>query len=295
MKNISKNIGFLSVADERVIAMFETAPDVADKPGAKPVDIIEGGITFEHVSFTYENGMSSLSDINFSIKPQQQVAIIGPPGAGKTTITNIILRLYDPANGKVFVDGVDIQDYQVASWRKNISIVLQDSLLFKTTIRENISYDIENATTESIQQAAKLANAHGFIKNFPQGYDTVIGEPGTTLSIDQKQRIAIARAAMRDTPIVILDEPTLGLDKKHEKIVRDAINKLCANRTTFLVTHDVSNLDVDRVLYFINGKLVGDGTPKELLTLNRNYAELLNFSNCVLSKKPEISEYSKSR
>ena len=236
-----------------------------------------GAVRFDHVSFAYEPGRPVLEEIDCEISPGQHVALVGPSGSGKSTLVSLILRLYDPTAGRVLIDGRDIREYTLASLRPQISVVLQDSLLFATTIRDNIAYGASGASppappAEAVEAAARLANAHAAL---PQGYDTVVGERGVTLSHGQRQRIAIARAAIRRAPIVVLDEPTTGLDKENEWAVIEALERLVAGCTTFLITHDLRlAARADLILYVDAGTVRERGTHAALLRANGRYAAL---------------------
>ena len=227
-----------SAAGERVLDLLDQVPDVRDLPGAVPAPPLRGAVRFEGVSFAYEPGRLALDQIDCEVESGEHVALMGPSGSGKTSFVSLILRFYDPTAGRVMIDGRDIREYTLASLRAQISVVLQDSLLFAASIRDNIAYGAPGASHEAVEAAARLANAHSFIAALPQGYDTVIGERGVTLSNGQRQRIAIARAAIRHAPILILDEPTTGLDRENAEAVIEALERLAEGRTAFLITHD---------------------------------------------------------
>jgi ATP-binding cassette subfamily B protein len=262
-----------SAAGERVIDLLERVPDVRDLPGAIRAPVFAGQVQFDQVSFAYERGQRLLEDIQIDLQPGQKVALVGPSGGGKTTLVSLLLRLYDPVQGRVRIDGRDIREFTLESLRSQISVVLQDNVLFAAAVRENIGCSAPGASPAEIEAAARLANAHDFITALPQGYDTILGERGATLSQGQRQRLAIARAALRQAPILILDEPTTGLDKNNEKAVLQALERLDSNRTTFLITHDLAQaVDSDLILYLENGRIVERGTHAELMRAGGRYA-----------------------
>jgi ATP-binding cassette subfamily B protein len=216
------------------------------------------------------------------VQPGQQIAVVGASGGGKSTLTSLILRLYDPNSGRILIDGQDLREYTLDSLRQQISVVLQESILFAASIRENIAYGKIGASDDEIEQAAKLANAHEFIMNLPDGYDTVLGERGCTLSGGQRQRIAIARAAIRQSPLIILDEPTTGLDNASEQAVNKALNRLTQGRTTFIISHDLPAIKhADLILYVEGGHILERGTHDQLMRLGDRYAALYQLQNAV--------------
>jgi len=278
VKDFAKYTGRLAKATasgERVLDLLERVPEVRDLPGAVRAPAFRGALRFVNVDFAYEPGLRVLEKIEFEVNPGQHVALVGPSGIGKSTLVSLILRFYDPVQGRVMIDGQDICDYTLESLRAQISVVLQDSLLFATSVRDNIAYGVPNATAEEIEAAACLVNAHEFIKALPHGYDTILGERGVTLSNGQRQRIAIARAAIRKAPILILDEPTTGLDEENERVVIEALERLAQGRTTFLITHNLHlAARADLILYLENGGVVERGSHKELIQANGRYAAL---------------------
>jgi ATP-binding cassette subfamily B protein len=271
-------LGKASAAGERVIDLLERVPEVRDLPGAVRAPAFAGGVTFDRVNFAYEHGQETLQDISFEVKAGQHVALVGPSGGGKTTLLSLILRLYEPHGGKVKIDGRDIREFTVESLRAQISVVLQDNVLFATSVRDNIAYGARQASFDEIQAAARLANADRFIMALPKGYDTVVGERGVTFSHGQRQRIAIARAAIRQAPILILDEPMTGLDQKNEREVLAALESLYGTRTIFLITHDPHHAArADLILYLEHGRVVERGTHADLIAANGRYAALHRF------------------
>jgi ATP-binding cassette, subfamily B, bacterial len=280
-KEASK-ISKASASGERIIDLFDIVPEVQDRPGAIAAHPFKGDVQFNNVYFAYGSDKMTLKNVSFQAKAGQRVAFVGPSGGGKSTLVSLLLRLYDPLLGEVCIDGQDIRNYQISSLRKQISIVLQDSVLFGVTIRDNIAYGAVNATHDEIEQAAKLANAHDFIMQLSQGYDTLISERGTTLSGGQRQRIAIARAAVRNARIVILDEPTVGLDNKSEKVVNEALHRLSKGSTTFLITHDLrASKDFDHIFYIENGQIVESGTHETLMKQAQHYAALYQLQAAI--------------
>jgi subfamily B ATP-binding cassette protein MsbA len=248
---------------------------IPERPNARDPGKLAGAIEFEHVSFAYDPAVPVLKDVSFSIAAGQFVGMVGTTGAGKSTVLSLIPRLYDPTAGSVRIDGVDVREYRLQGLRGQIGFVLQDTVLFRSTVRENIAYGRPEATEAEIVEAAKLANAHEFIARMPHGYDTELGERGLTLSGGQRQRIGIARALIRDAPILILDEPTAALDSQSEQLVIEALERLMKGRTVVTVAHRLSTIrDVDKIVVFDDGVVAEQGTHDELLALGGVYAEL---------------------
>ena len=263
------------VSAERIAEILEKEPEIQDNAQAVEASGLKGEIIFEDVSFDYGNGKSVLNAVSFTVSPGQTVALVGPSGAGKSTIANLLLRFYDPHQGRILIDGTDIRQYKLASLREQIAVVLQTSVLFCTTIKENIAYGKLDATMEEIIAATKAARAHDFILELEHGYDSIIGERGDTLSGGQRQRIAIARALIRNAPILILDEPMRGLDVESEMAVREALKRLMAGKTCLLITHDLQAVaGADLVLVLQEGRIVERGGHSDLMARSRQYRQL---------------------
>jgi ATP-binding cassette subfamily B protein len=280
MRDLSKMTDTVSkamVGYERIQEVLEIESRVQDEPGARQAPKFKGQIEFAQVGFNYggDKEKQVLKDISFKIEAGQVAAFVGPSGTGKTTLVSLIPRFYDPVSGHVGIDGTDIRRYRLKSLRDQISFVLQDTLLFRATIWENIAYGKPGAPPKEIKRAAELANAQEFIEEMPDGYDTMVGERGVTLSGGQRQRIAIARAVIRDTPILILDEPTVGLDATSEQSVIEALDKLMKGRTSVVIAHHLSTIRHADVIFVIKDcELVEQGTHDALLANNGVYAEL---------------------
>lgn len=265
-----------AVADSRdYFEVMELQPDIKDRPGAKSLKVGGGEIEFKNLAFSYSN-KSVIDDVSAVIHAGSKVALVGESGSGKTTITNLLLRLYEPDSGQILIDGQDIASVTQKSLRSQISMVFQDPSLFSGTIEENIAYGRSDYTQQQLVNAAKAANAHDFITKLDKGYKTTIGEKGLKLSGGQKQRIAIARAILKDAPILILDEATSSLDSKSEVYVQEALERLMQNRTTLIVAHRLSTIkSVDQILTFVDGKIDEQGSPKALSKTAGLYAKLL--------------------
>ncbi len=267
-----------TVALERIQQILQTDDIIPQKPGAINPEKFKGEIIFENVAFGYNHETAVLKNVNIKIKSGQRIGICGPTGCGKSTIASLIPRFYDPADGHILIDGTDISDYVLEGLRKQIGFVLQDTVLFYGSVGENIAYGKPGATQEEIINAARLANAEEFISKMPHGYDTLVGERGLTLSGGQRQRIGIARAIIRDSPILILDEPTAALDTESEKIVMDALEKLMKGRTVITIAHRLSTIyDSDKIIVIKGGEVMEQGTHEELIARGEIYAELYHI------------------
>lgn len=261
---------------ERVTLILDTPSAIESKPDAKNLEQVNGEITFENVSFHYGNNIPVLKNISFTCKPGMMIALVGPTGVGKTTITQLISRFYDPIEGQIFVDGNNLKDVTLESLRKNISPVLQDTFLFNGTIAENIAYAKPDATVEEIMDAAKAANIHEDILHMPKAYETQVGERGLRLSGGQKQRIAIARAILRQSPIIILDEATASVDVETEKQIQNAINNMAGKRTIIAIAHRLSTIkNADMILVIHEGEIKEQGTHSQLIEQDGLYAHML--------------------
>ncbi len=267
---------------ERVFEVLDTNPDIKDKPHAQKAGKLSGAVEFKNVSFSYKGDIQVLDDISFKVGAGQMIALVGPTGVGKTTVSALMARFYDPNSGEILMDGIDIRDMTLESLRNQLSIVLQDVFLFNGTIAENISYGSNKATREQIEEAAKTACIHEYIMSLPENYDTVIGERGVRLSGGQKQRISIARSVLRNSPILILDEATSAVDTETETEIQKAINKIAGTRTLFVIAHRLSTVKrADKIIVLENGKIAEEGRHDELLKLNGVYANLCNIQSLM--------------
>jgi ATP-binding cassette, subfamily B, bacterial MsbA len=263
------------VAAERIFEFLDAPYDVHDAANARPFGAVSNAIRFDDVSFEYEAGRPVLQNITLDVPAGSVVALVGPSGAGKSTLVDLVARFYDPASGRVLIDGVDLREFQIHSLRSHLGIVAQDTVLFHDTVRANIAYALPNATVEDIERAARTANAHEFIEHLPEGYDTVLGERATRLSGGQRQRLAIARAILRDPPILILDEATSALDSESERLVQEAMEKLLRGRTVFVIAHRLSTVrNADQIVVLQQGRIVQRGAHDELLAEGGLYRHL---------------------
>jgi subfamily B ATP-binding cassette protein MsbA len=278
IKDLSKMVNALaraSVSYDRIQEIIDIESAIRDRPDARIAPPFRGLVEFDGVTFGYDRDSTVLNDVSMRIEPGQRVAIVGPSGMGKSTIASLVPRFFDPLGGAVRIDGVDIREYTLKSLRDQISFVLQDSLLFRGTIWENISYGRPDADPEDTVRAAQLANAHDFIVALRHGYGTFVAERGSTLSGGQRQRIAIARAMVRNTPIVILDEPTTGLDAESERAVIGALDRLMEGRTCLVIAHHLQTVrSADLILVVKDTAIVERGTHDELMATGGVYWQL---------------------
>jgi ABC-type multidrug transport system fused ATPase/permease subunit len=275
---------------DRVMEVMEAEPEVKDGPGARPLSMPNGHVRLENVTFGYEPDRTVLEHVSLEARPGEMLALVGKTGAGKSTLVSLIPRFFDPWEGRVTLDGVDVRDLQLKSLREQVAIVLQEPFLLPFTIAENIAYGRPGAPREEIEAAARAANAHAFIERLPQGYDTVIGERGTTLSGGERQRIAIARALLKDAPILILDEPTSALDAETEALLFGALDRLMKGRTTFIIAHRLSTVHrANRIVVIEDGKVVETGTHTDLLATDGAYRRLHSYYD-VAYKRENVEE-----
>jgi len=275
LAKMTGTIAQAAVGVERVRGILDIDMSIPERPDAREPGRLEGAIEFDRVAFAYDPASPVLKSVTFSIRAGQFVGIVGTTGSGKSTVVSLIPRFYDPTAGRVLIDGVDIRDYKLQGMRDQIGFVLQDTVLFRGTVRENIAYGRPDAAEKEIVEAARLANAHEFIARMPDGYDTQVGERGLTLSGGQRQRIGIARAVIRNSPILILDEPTAALDSESEKVVIEALERVMKGRTVITIAHRLSTIrDADKIVVLKDGRVAEQGSHDELLALGGDYAEL---------------------
>jgi ABC-type multidrug transport system fused ATPase/permease subunit len=275
LATMTNTIAGASVGVERILAILDTDTVISERPDGIDPPPLRGEISFEHVSFGYDPACPVLRDVSFTIKPGEMVGVVGPTGSGKSTVVSLIPRFYDADSGSIKIDGTDIRDYTLQGLRSHIGYVLQDTVLFRGTVRDNIAYGHPGASEDDIVEAARLANADEFIIRMPLGYDSPIGERGLTLSGGQRQRIGIARVLIRDNPILILDEPTAALDTESERLVIEALERLMQGRTVITIAHRLSTIrDADKIIVLKDGAVAEEGRHEELLALNGIYAQL---------------------
>ncbi|VAX41625.1 Efflux ABC transporter, permease/ATP-binding protein [hydrothermal vent metagenome] len=278
IRNVAKYSGRTAKAlasAERIVELLDTAPTLKESPNAVEAPRTIERLAFEHLRFGYEPGTLALDDFTLEAKVGTVTALVGPSGAGKSTLMNLLLRLYDPDSGRITIDSRDIHDFTINSWRRRIAVVPQETTLFAGTIRENISFGQSDISEERVVEAAKLACADEFIMRMPEGYDTLIGERGNTLSEGQRQRLAIARAAVREAPILILDEPTASLDNENTELICRAIRNLARNRICFVISHDLRTIiDADQIVCLNRGRIAEHGSHDSLLARDGEYAKL---------------------
>jgi subfamily B ATP-binding cassette protein MsbA len=275
LASMTSTIAQTTVALERIQTILSADEVITERPGAIDPGRVRGAISFDRVSFGYDHSSPVLHEVSFDIEPGQVVGIVGPTGSGKSTVLSLLPRFYDPALGRVLIDGVDIANYGLAALRAQIGFVLQDTVLLHGTIRENIAYGRPDATEEEVVEAARIANADEFISRMPLGYDSMVGERGETLSGGQRQRIAIARAVIRNSPILVLDEPTAALDTESEHLVIDALRRLMKGRTVIMIAHRLSTLvDADKIIVLKDGVVAEEGTHEALIARGGVFSEL---------------------
>jgi ABC-type multidrug transport system fused ATPase/permease subunit len=289
LAKMTNSIAQATVALERIQAILDTDDFIFRNPGAKKPGLLKGDISFNHIAFAYDKASPVLNDIHFSIKAGERVGICGPTGGGKSSVVSLIPRFYDPTGGHILIDGVNIVDYTLEDLRAQIAFVLQDTILFYGSIRDNIAYGRPDATDEEIIEAAKLAFADEFIVKMPDGYDSLVGERGLTLSGGQRQRIGIARALVRNSPILILDEPTAALDTESEKLVMEALETLMVGRTVITIAHRLSTIcDADKIIVLKEGVVAEEGNHEELLAKNEIYAQLYRIQSMAPHTAPLV-------
>ena len=262
-------------AAERIFAVLDAEPEIGDESGLADLDQVRGEVEFRNVSFAYLQGEPVLRDIDLAVQPGEMVALVGSSGAGKSTLVDLIPRFYEPQAGQIIIDGRDLRELKISSLRQNMGIVTQEVILFNDTVRNNIAYGLAEVNPDEIEGAARAANAHDFILQLPDGYDTFIGDRGVKLSGGERQRISIARAILKNPPILIFDEATSALDTESEQLVQEAIDRLVRNRTTFVIAHRLSTIqNVDRIYVLHDGRIVQTGSHAELLAAGGLYRDL---------------------
>jgi ATP-binding cassette subfamily B protein len=265
------------VSLDEIFSILDFQEHLGDAPDAQEITKVTGEVVFENLKFSYErNGRPILDGINLSVTPGETLAIVGPSGAGKTTLMALLMRFYDPTEGAIRLDGKDLRKLKQKSLRRNIGVVLQDPLLFNDTIRNNIAYGRPNASMAEVEASARAANAHDFIMRLPEGYETMVGERGSRLSVGERQRVTIARALVKDPPLIVLDEATSSLDAESEALVQDALSRLMKNRTTFVIAHRLSTvIDANRIIVLKDGLIAEQGSHAQLMARDGYYASLV--------------------
>ena len=280
LANLLENLQQSMAGAERVLDVLDAPQEIADRPGAEELKNVRGEIVFDHVSFSYGQDIPVLKDVSFRCEPGKMLALVGPTGVGKTTLTQLISRFYEPTSGRILIDGHDLRDVTMESLRRNISPVLQDTFLFNGTIAENIGYAVPEASAEDIEAAARAANIHEDIMAMPDGYQTRVGERGLRLSGGQKQRVAIARAILRRSPIIILDEATASVDVETERQIQEAIAGIAGKRTIIAIAHRLSTVrNADTILVIEDGRITESGSHEELVALGGSYARMNRIQN----------------
>jgi len=268
----------LSAQVDRVVEMLDAGLEVRDRADAARLGPVNGHVAFRGVNFGYLPGRPVLHEISLEAHPGQTLAIVGSTGAGKSTLVSLIPRFFDPSSGSVLLDGQDLRNVRLRDLRERIALVPQESFLFPISVAQNIAFGRPTASAPQIEVAARLANAHEFIANLPQGYDTVVGERGATLSGGERQRLSIARALLKDAPVLVLDEPTSALDARTESLLVEALGRLMKGRTTFIIAHRLSTIrNADRIVVLSAGRVIEEGTHQELIRLGGTFAELYAF------------------
>ena len=295
IKRLSRVIGNIQkalAAAQRVFDVLDLPETIKNTPDAKALPPVKGKVRFDHVSFSYDPGEEVLSDVSFDVKPGEMVAFVGPSGAGKSTVASLLPRFYDVNDGSISIDGTDIRGVTLNSLREQVGIVPQETILFNGSVYDNILYGRLDATKEEVEAAAKAANAHNFIMELPDGYNTMLGDRGVNISGGQRQRISIARAILKNPQILILDEATSALDTESERVVQEALDRLMVGRTSFVIAHRLSTIkNADKIMVLEKGRLVEQGTHDELMQLDGKYAEMFRLQARNYKDRGEVYAY----